>query len=376
MASLQRVVLAACASLAALALASPAAASYTPRLLVDSPREAVGGSHETLIKAAIPETDDASAKITIYVASGYTIDLPAVGAAIGTAKQTLLVKEPAGTKVALVGGVKALDPNTQANRTLATGCTGAPAHEAVWKLDLSVGGTGINPNDVFVFVDRTTPAEAMIGSYKLQACFRSPDIPPVLGGQAQGGKPIEFELRIKDVFGGPTDAGDHTWRAIFTPYTAGTGVEDPDGTVESQAIVRLPVELTLAPKLKTQKRKIKGKLRTIRFLRLSGRISEGGTPLGGVRVDILTSSKSAKAVKHIRTLRTDEDGRYSVTIRVAKTTYIKSHATAAQRTTSCPQTPLFSCAVATVASFDVVNEMTQKVEAAKQRKPQKKLKRP
>ena len=338
-----RAALGGAAAVAALAVAAPALAAYTPRLV------ASGGGSETTLRLSWPDADDPTAKITVYLPAPYTLATPAVGAQIGTARAVLIAKELGNTKVALSGTVAVSDPSAPANRRLALACTGRAAlQEQIWMLTLSVGGSGQNPIQLPAFVNRTAGPEAALGAVKLEICFRSPDIPPAQGGQPLGGKPTEAELTVRNVLNPPTASGDYLWRGIFTPYRPGTGTPNPAGTVESQSVVRVPRAVSLRARVLVRKRTVRGKRRSIAFVRLSGRVTEGGTPLGGVSVQLFRAGKRVKRVE------TNEDGAFVTTLRLRRTAVFRARATARERTTSCQGTPAVpTCIGATVSSFRV-----------------------
>ena len=335
--------LGACVALVALALAGPAMAAYTPKLI------ASGVGQETTIQLRLPDADDPTARITLYIPGAYQLGTPALGAEIGSARAVLIAKELGNTKITLSGNVTAADPTGVAIRTQATACTGIPTHEQVWLLTLSVGGSGQNPIQLPAFVNRTAGPEALLGGVKLQICFRSPDIPPAQGGQPLGGKPTEAELTVRNVLLPPASQGDYLWRGVFTPYSPGTGGANAAGTVEAQSVVRVPARATLARKILVKRRKVRGKVRRIYFVRLTGTVTEAGTQLGGVTVQIF------RAGRRVRTLKSNESGKLSVTLRLTKTAVFHARAFAPERTTSCRETPVApaGCTGATVARFTV-----------------------
>ena len=351
-----RLSLGACVAVAAVAFAAPATAAYTPRLV------ASGAGPETTVQLRFPDADDPTAKIALYVPGPYQLGTPAIGAEIGSARAVLIAKELGNTKVTLTGSVTATDPTSSSVRTVATFCTGVPTHDQVWMLTVSVGGTGQNPIQVPAFIDRTTGAEAALGGIKIQICFRSPDIPPAQGGQPLGGKVTEAELTVRNVLLTPATVGDYLWRGLFTPYRPGTGSPNAGGTVEAQSIVRVPTRATLRGKILVKKRKVRGKVRRFFSVRLTGTVTEGGTQIGGVTVQIL------RAGRRVKTAKTNETGSFAVRLVLKRTVVFRARAIAPERSTSCQQTPVApaGCAGATVSRF-TVSSGTLRVRMPKRR---------
>lgn len=335
-----RVLLGACMALAGFAFSAPATAAYSPKLI------ASGSGPETTLRMRFPAADDATAKATIYVPGPYLLGTPALGATVGSARVVVMRKEPANRKMTLTGKVTATDPTSVSVRALATACTLVPTHEQVWTLTLSGGSSGQESMHVPVFVDRTAGAEAALGGIKLQICFRSPE-EPAQAGQPAAGKPTAAELTVQDVLLAPTTPGDYVWRAIFTPYTPGAVSARAAGTVEAQSIARTPAKATLRGRIIVEKRKVRGKLRRRFSVRLTGMVTEAGTQIGGVTVRIV------RAGRRVATAKTDESGRFTVTLRLTRTGVFQARAVAPERSTSCQEVSVApaGCTGATVAGF-------------------------
>jgi hypothetical protein len=345
MSKLLRLAPAGCAALVALGLAGPAAAAYKPRLV------ASGGGSETSIHVTWPDAADPTQAVTLYVPSGYTIGTPAVGSRLGTARATIVEKANGNRKVRPFGAITAGDSASPPLRAAASECTLNPLHEQVWVATLSVGGSGQNPVALTVFVDRTTPAEAVLGGIKLQFCFRSPDVSEAQGGAPRGGKPVDVRLSISGTLNAPTTAGDFLWHGLFTPYLSGTKTANRTGTVEAQSILRVPRMVTLKARRIAKTRRVGGRRRTTYWVRLTGQVSEGGSPLGGASVRVLRNGK------RVATVKTNEAAGFSATLALRKASSFRVRATVAERTTSCQGTPVApaGCTSATVTGFTVLS---------------------
>jgi hypothetical protein len=323
-----RIAPAASAALVALALAGPAAAAYKPKLV------AGGGGGETTLHVTWRVADDATQAVTLYAPSAYTLDTtPAVGAKVGTARETIVETANGGVRVRPSGAITTADPTSPPLRAAATECTLNPLHEQVWTATLS----GKNPVSLLIFVDRTTPAEAVLGSIKLQFCFRAPDVAEAQGGAPRGGKTVDLVLTVTSTLEAPTTAGDHLWHGLFTPYTSRTKTANRAGTVEAQSVLRVPRLVTLKAK------------RIGKELRLTGQVSEGGNPLGGASVTIFKNGH------RVGTVKTNEDAGFSVTLALPRRASFSVRAVVEERTTSCEGTPVApaGCTGATVAGFTV-----------------------
>ena len=330
---------ASCAAVVALVLAGPAAAAYTPKL-------AAGGAAEaTSIRLTLPDTDDPTARVTLYVPSAYQLAKPAVGAQIGTSGIDVIAKELENKKLSYTGTVTVTDPNTSATRIAATQCTNTPTHEQVWKLTLTSAGQ--SPMAVLVFVDRTTPGESTLGGVKLQFCFGSPDVTPALGGQPLGARVVDLRLTIAGTLSAPPTAGDYVWRGLFTPFTPGSAATNAAGTMEAQSILRIPRAVKLKVKRVGKTRKIRGERRTTYSVVLTGQVSEGGTRLGGITVQILRNGRWVKTVK------TNEDAGLTARFALPATATFRLRAVVSERSTSCQETTVApgGCVGATVTNW-------------------------
>src|SRR5215208_347528 len=207
------------AGAASLALAGPALAIQT--LTVTPEEYVVGGSGDFTISVAQETADAPIAKLTIYAPVGYSsLFSQPLGAKIGTAQGTVILKALAGAQAPVAGDIINDDPAKYASNPSNLGCTGQATHAAVWLLNLTLAGQTL---PVPVYVDRvTTGAETGFAGLKLQVCFSSPDVPASAGGAPNGAQPIAASMTLTDVIANPQTPGTYTWRTLFTPYQPGT----------------------------------------------------------------------------------------------------------------------------------------------------------
>jgi hypothetical protein len=268
-----RLTVLACAAALALAVAALAAASYTPSMGIFQATYKPGGAGAVTIVVA-QETKppgDPTAKITIYVAPGYTTTLTqAANTTIGSVVAEVQVLDTGSTNVfTLRGAVKTDNPAAY----LGNPCAPEP-HEAVWTLNAALPGQAANP--IPVYVDHTTGAEAAFSSAKLQVCFRDPTLPAGDPRRPPNGtKFVDAAFTVRGVFKNPATAGNALWRSLFTPYAPGTGLANKPGTREAQAVVPMPYSISLK----------RSKARR-GFFRLAGRLSLAGQTPSGVRLDL------------------------------------------------------------------------------------------
>ena len=284
-----RLALLACASLASTVFAGNALAAYNPTMLV-----AQQGGTNTTIRVRVALQDEPTARVAIYVPLGYQGNLTqAAGTAIGqvVAEANARAISPEA-RLPLTGTIVAVTP------TATNLCTGTQP-TAQWELRLSAAGqTLVIP----AYVDRlTTGAEATFASHRIVFC-----LPPQSQAQFQA-KLLEARLALQGVFTAPAAAGQQVWSAIFTPYVGVAGPANPTGTVEAQSLVRQPRTVSL------QVRQVG------RVFRITGRVTEGGQPAAGVRVQILRGGSSRRVGRYLlrpfATRTTGANGTFSHQVR-------------------------------------------------------------
>jgi len=291
------------AGVVSLALASPALAERT---LVVTPSDYIAsGAGTNTIEIAQADSDAPLAKVTLYAPVGYGSLLnEAPGATIGQVSAVVVIKALAGAKVPVTGAIQVDDPAKYTSDQAAVACAGAVRHDAVWLLRLSLQGQAL---DVPMYVDRVTQGpETGFAAFRMQVCFRSPDIPVAQGGQPNGVTPISARIALERTFSNPSTNGTYTWRAVFLPYTPGTGNVNVAGAVEARSLIQLPTQLTI--KGSKVKRKV-GK-RTFTYAQLSGNITRVGVGVSGLSVRVLKNGKL------VATVKSRAGGAWSVRIRI------------------------------------------------------------
>jgi hypothetical protein len=326
------------AKLAVLACAAMAALAFAGNALATQKLSVAQTPTSLTIKVTQAQSDPQPAKITIYVPTGYSLNTSAApGTTIGTTSGSVFARD-ANIPLPLSGNVVVAPPNTNA-----PGCA-TGTHLAVWNLALSVAGQSIN---LPVHVDQTTGAETALGSYKMVVCLAPADVPQGTPGRSpNGAQLLEANFTVNNVFQVPTALS--TWKALTTPYAAGTGAPNPAGTVETRAIVGSG---TVSIKTKvTSKKK--------RTLRISGNLSQAGAGVAGAQVRLLLNGAASRF-----TARTAPTGNYTVVLKKTgrkSVTTFQARATVAERdvtSTACqaPTLPTVPCVSATASGFTAVS---------------------
>jgi hypothetical protein len=290
------------------------------------------------IKVSQAQSDPQPAKIQIFVPAGYTLNTSAApGTTIGTTSGSVFARD-ANIPLPLSGNVVVAPPNTNA----APCFTGT--HAAVWLLQLQVAGQAIN---LPIAVDPTAGPLAAFGAYQLVTCLAPADVPVGTPGRSpNGAQLLEAVFTVNNVFQVPTELS--TWKALTTPYAAGTGVPNQAASVETRALVG---EGTLSIKTKvTNKKK--------RVLRISGNLSQAGAGIAGAQVRMLLNGAASRF-----TARTAPSGNYTVVLKKTgrkSVTTFQARATVAERdvtSTACqaPTLPTFPCVSATASGFTSVS---------------------
>src|SRR5437868_11551147 len=99
------------ATFAALALAGSALASFAPKLVVSSVTpQAAGGGGPARIGVLANNADDPTAKVSIYIPTGYQIGTPAAGTKLGDVTATAAAADLGGAVLPLTGELDAIAP--------------------------------------------------------------------------------------------------------------------------------------------------------------------------------------------------------------------------------------------------------------------------
>ena len=300
----------ACAAALALAVVALAAASYQPSMGIFQATYKPGAAGAVTVVVAQERADDPTAKITIYVAPGYTTTLgQAPGTTIGSVVAHVQVLDLGPNSLPLTGPVKADNPANYVANPCAPG-----THEAVWTLNAALPGQPANP--IPVYVDHTTGAEATFSSAKLQVCFRDPNLPKNDPRRSPNGtKFLDAAFTVRGVFRNPGSAGRKLWQSVFTPYTPGTGSPNAAGSAEAQAVVPLPFTLSV--------KRVKARRG---FFRLAGRLNFAGTSPSSHRIALYQGVKKGSRIvfgnRAVATTKTKKRGIFAFNRRLPKrTTY-------------------------------------------------------
>jgi hypothetical protein len=320
MRKVSRLLVLACAALAASAFSSSALAAYSPSMVVAGSNHATGGGGPVTFNISQAEADDFTAALTLYSPLGYDASLTATSGQIGTASAVVKLHAFGGARVPVTGTVNA-DDRTKPQYTDPKQNPCSPGlHTAVWTITVSLQGTAVT---VPIYVDRITSGpEAAFASTRIRVCFNNPNdrVRNPTGAQLLA---VAFSV---NAYTNPTAAGVYRWVGLFTPYAA-SGAPNAAGTIQTQTVQRLPVQLNLAAK----KVKRKGKV----YAQLSGDLLAADQGVTKNAVQLMSSTRSAKnATKVFKTIRTDSKGRFKVLVPIKKRTWFRAKAVIPSRPVS------------------------------------------
>src|SRR5438067_4726551 len=123
---------------AALAFAGSALAAYTPKLTISHNPLTPQGGGQTDIAVSLDQNDDATFRVVIYAAVGYTGSLGTPGQQVGTADAQVLTSIAPTQPIPVKGASKADDPSKYTAQSML--CTQTPTHTVVWILQLEAAG--------------------------------------------------------------------------------------------------------------------------------------------------------------------------------------------------------------------------------------------
>lgn len=287
----------ACAAVSMLALASSALAAYTsPKLVVASlTPQAAGSGGPVRIGAVVNNSDDPTARVAIYVPTGYTITTAAAGTKLGDVTATAAAADLGGAILPLTGELDAVDPNalTAAQKAGISLCLAGATASQTWVLHLTAAGQTL---DVPLLVVPTAGPETSVGQAKLLVCLPPPDVPVGTPGRAQFGAKLLTATFGVSAITQPAAAGDFTWTSLFTPYNPGNGTVNAAGSVETQAIKHIPtqVKLTYTKKKVTTFKKVKGK--RVKSVSTKVSFSSSATESGKPATGTITTTAAGKKV--------------------------------------------------------------------------------
>jgi hypothetical protein len=268
-----RLALLVCASFVGLALVGPAFAKYEPSLTIEQSSYKLGAAFTADLFIAASDTDDPSAKLTIFSPVGYRVNLSKppntkVGSAIAIAKIGALGNQA----FPLAGDVVVGNPANPSLMATSTKCTGSPTNQAVLVLNLSLQGQ--SPTPFPVFVNTVGPVTTF------QICVPYPEISAT---NPSGVRILLLDATIRGVFTNASVAKGYEWATVFTPYDQTTKLPKPAGTVQWRTFVGLPSSLTL--------RKAKAK----RGFKLVGQLKVRELDPKGVRINLYAGKKPRPA---------------------------------------------------------------------------------
>jgi hypothetical protein len=287
------------------------------------------------VKATQDQSDPQPAKITIYIPALYQLHAAgAVGSKIGTTTGQVFARD-LNIALPLTGDVLVLDPAQHTADPCSPG-----THLAVWDLHLTVTGQAI---DLPVYLSATTGDQVAFGQAKLEVCLGPADVPQGFPNRSpNGAQLLDATFTITNQLTPPI--GSTRWTSFWTPYAVGTGLANAAGTVEARSIVGSGAA-TLVSRITNRKRKL---------LRLTGRVTQSGLPVGGVRVRLLINSKARFSTT------TSANGGYAFRLRNTNrrvtTTFFQASVTAAARDItasgcSSPTVQGIPCVSATAGPF-------------------------
>jgi hypothetical protein len=281
------------ASGAALAFAGSALAAFTPKLVVSSTTpQAAGGGGPVRIGAIANNTDDPTARVAIYVPTGYQVNTTeAVGTKLGDVTATAAAADLGGAVLPLTGELDVAAPDAAAAAQCGT------TDVQMWNLKLTAAGQTLNiPMHL---VAAAAPEAASGFSFKLVVCLPPPDVPVGTPGRAQFGAKLLSATFAVSAITQPTATGDFRWTSLWTPYTPNTGKANPAGSVESQSVRHIPtqVALTVTKKKVTAiiKKRVKGKIRKVKkittLVRFKASVTENGAPPAAATITTTAAGK-------------------------------------------------------------------------------------
>jgi hypothetical protein len=294
-----RAVLFAVTAFTALAFAGTALASFAPKLVVTSATpQAAGGGGPTRLGVVVSNSDDPTARVSIYVPSGYQIGSPAAGTKLGDVTATASAADLGGAILPLTGELDAIAP-TAATNAAAQLCGVSPSQ--TWDLHLTAAGQTL---DIPLFVVADSAPEIAAGyNTKLVVCLPPPDVPAGTPGRATFGAKLLSASFTASAITQPTSTGDYRWTSLWTPYNPGKGTSNAAGSVEVQSIRHIPTQVklnTLRKKLTTYKTvRIKGKKHQVKVIRtlvkFSSTVTANGAPPSSASIVTTAAGKKVGA---------------------------------------------------------------------------------
>jgi hypothetical protein len=288
-----RLALLAGAVLSTLAFAGSAFAAFSPKLVVSSSTpQSAGGGGSARIGVIVGNTDDPTAKVSIYVPSGYQVGTPAVGTKLGDVTATASAADLGGVVLPLTGELDAAPADSAAQAQC-----GVSASQT-WNLKLTAAGQTLN---VPVYVVAAAGPEVASGySTKLVVCLPPPDVPVGTPGRATFGAKLLSATFTSSAITQPTATGDYRWTSLWTPYNPGKGTPNAAGSVETQALRHIPTQIALKVTKKkittVRTRKVHGKSRKFKVVTtrvsFASTVTENGAAASSATITTTASGKN------------------------------------------------------------------------------------
>jgi hypothetical protein len=298
------------AALAATASAGDrvSAAITSAKLAVNSATPSLGGPGYR-IRLTKSQGDSDVARVVVYVPAGsQLVTGQPFGTKLGTTAATVLTRQP-NAVVPGTGTVEVANPAAFAAQ--ATACTGTAAHTQTWALRFQAGGTALT---VPAFVDTpTAPPLSTVAAATITFCL--PPGSTQAGSQTRSARSVSMlttEFTTTSIVS-PSAAGEYRWRALVTPFDAGTGRIDDSSAVEVQSLVELPAQVTLRAKVSRPSR---GGFANVVY---SGVFRVTGKGVGSGAVDIYTGT-TQQGAKKLKSQSTADNGSFTGTIAVKEGT--------------------------------------------------------
>jgi hypothetical protein len=326
------------AALAAVVAVPAAMAAYTsPKLEVTQTATGV------VVKASLDPNDDPTARVAINAPVGTQLTTTqAPGAVLGPVRAIVKALDLAGADLPLEGQLVVAAPG-QVPAAAQTACIGSTTPLATWVMVLTAAGQTLTV-PTYLLPQPTTP----LGPAFIVICLPPPDVPAGTPGRATfGAKVYSAELTINGVFG---RVASGAWISSWVPYTPGAGTANVAGAVVSPA--------AMAPGAVTLSARTRGTGAT-----LTGRVTQGGQPRGGVTVTIFGAAR-ATGLRSVGRARVAANGAF--TFRARTGTFFRARAVAAPGTAAavCAQVrPLIStvpCVNPTANGFNVQSKVVRK----------------
>lgn len=343
---------------AALATTASALAAFAPKIYVKTAATGID------IRVAVNATDDPTARFALYVPVAYTGNFTATpGAVLGPVTAHAQAADLGGAVLPLTGNLVVANP-LDPTIVMAGAACDPVAHAAIWVLSLTAAGQTLN---VPMFVDQAAGAEAALASFKLVVCLPPPDVPPGTPGRATFGAKLLDADFTTSALSAPSAAGTFVWRALWTPYNPNVGTVNAAGTVQTQSLWFQPTTLSVASKVTTKRKKVKGKIKVTNTATIFGTLSAAGQGAPGQPVDIYAGT-TAGSLKKLKTATTNASGAYIVTTPLTKPMFFQARATSADRelgTSLCAPGLPAPCLSATVSGGSLTSGTVRAVPKKK-----------